>query len=57
MKKYEAYISLDLKVTPQLYAQTEAEAEEMFSYISVEKLLDNISDVSTVDIHMVRVVE
>uniref|UniRef100_UPI00404772B9 hypothetical protein n=1 Tax=Polynucleobacter sp. TaxID=2029855 RepID=UPI00404772B9 len=57
MKRYEAYISIELKVSPQLMALNEVDAQERFYELQLEDLLTRIIDVSTVDVYSVRIVE
>ena len=57
MKKYQAYIKVDLTVAPEVMAFTKAEAEEKLHNLPMEKLLAHISDISTVDIWRIDEVE
>lgn len=57
MKKYQAYIKVDLTVAAEVMAFTKAEAEEKLHHLPMEKLLAHISDISTVDICRIDEVE
>lgn len=57
MKRYEAYISIELKVSPKLMALNEVDAKERFYELPLEELLSRVVDVSTVDVYSVRSIE
>jgi hypothetical protein len=57
MKRYEAYIRIELKVSPQIMALNEADAQERFYELPLEDLLKSVSDVSTVDVYSIRTIE